>query len=54
MEENRIVHNYLYLGLEWPYAMILFTKYYLVPFSKCDAYYVQNIMTNTNGGNKCK
>lgn len=46
MEENGIVHNYLYLGLKWPYTMMLFIKYYSIQLSKCDASYMQNVMLN--------
>lgn len=53
MEENGVEHNYLYLGLEWPYAMMLFIRHYSVQFSKCDAYYMQNIMPSADE-NTCK
>lgn len=53
MQENGVGYNDLYLSLEWPYAMMLFIKHYSVQFSKCDTYYMQNIMPNADG-NKCK
>ena len=54
MEENGIVHNYLYFDLKLSHVMMLFIKRYSVRFGKCNAYDMQNVMPNANGGYTCK